>query len=135
MNINVLTEHADNPSSIPDYDNITIDQIDQMDNNICRAVMLNDVLRHLTQAQLESLLSKIRHGGLITIQSPDISALAKGLYWGYINLQTFSSLLSPSTTYHSALSVKNFLEPRGYLIEEIAVQTDTSIFTIKAKRK
>lgn len=135
MNMNLITSHVSNPTSIPEYQNVNIDDIDQIANSICKAVRLDDVLRYLTTAQLEAVLSKIRHGGIIDIQSPDIVILSKGLYWGNIDLAKFSSLISPSITYHSAISIKGFLEQRGYLIEEVTVQTDMFIFNIKAKRQ
>ena len=134
MNINLITSTTNNPTSVTDHDNVTINHIDQINNSICQSIILNDVLRHLTQAQFETLLHKIRHGGTITIHSPDILEMAKALYWGTIDLSKFSSLISPAITYHSAIDIKLFLEQHNYIIEEITVDIESLTFMIKAKR-
>jgi len=134
MNINLITSTTNNPTSIADHDNITINHIDKINNSICQSLVLNDVLRHLTQEQFETLLQKMRHGGRITIHSPDILEMAKALYWGTIDLSKFSSLISPAITYYSAIDIKRFLEQHNCTIEEITVDVESLTFMVRAKR-
>ena len=76
----------------------------------------------------------MRHGGTLTIQSPDILQMVKALYWGSIDIDRFSSMLSNSVTYCSIITTKTLLEQHGYSIEEGKIHTDSFIFTLKAKR-
>ena len=133
MKINLITS-MDNPPLVPDHDNITMDNIDQINNSICQSIILNNILKFLTQEQFESILRKIRHGGIITIYAPDIMEMSKALYWGTIDLPKFSSLVSHSVTYHTVKDIKNLLEQRGYIIEEANINTESLTFSIKAKR-
>ena len=134
MNVNVIKSTTDNPTSVPNYHNITIDKLDQIDNNVCKSLILHDVLRFLTPPQFESVLQKMRHGGVIIIESPDILQIAKSLYWGTIDVSKFSSMLSSSITYSSIIETKTFLEQHEYSIEEGMVHLDSLLFTIRAKR-
>ena len=119
---------------VPEHENVPLDQIDQIGNSICQSLILQNVLQMISPEQFEVVLSKMRHGGTITIHCIDVLEVAKAVYWGKIDLAKLSSALSGSITYHSVLSVKTFLEQRGYGIQQAQVDTESLSFIIKAKR-
>lgn len=134
MNINLIASATDT-SPPPNYENILIANIDQVPTSACTNLIIDNVLNKLTKQQLELLISKIRHGGTITIRSPDAMEMAKALYWNRINLDKFISLTANTVTQHSMLELKTFFEQRGYSIDIANVDTNTLFFNIKAKRQ
>ncbi len=134
MKINLITSTMNDSPSIADHQNILLDKIDEVNNGLCTSIMMQHVLQYLSIQQLENVLSKLRHGGILNIHAIDISLLAKGLYWGEIDIQKFSSILEGSISYHSAEFLKAFLEQRGYVIEHVAMDIDTFSFILRAKR-
>ena len=81
---------------------------------------------------IELILSKIRHGGTISISSPDAVRVSKALYVGDIDIPQFTSLIIDSKSQHSILDMKTFFEQRGYIIEMANVQGLS--FYIKVQR-
>ena len=134
MKINLVKSISDTPPDVTEHNNIAIDQIDGIGNNICQSLIIQDVLQYLSLEQLEAVLSKMRHGGTITIHCIDMLEVAKALYWGTIDLSRLSSLMSGAITYHSAIATKSFLEQRGYIVEQANINTESLSFIIKAKR-
>ena len=134
MNIN-LTASATNTSPPPNYENIPIANIDQIPPSACTNLIIDNVLNNLTQQQLELLTSKMRHGGTITVHSPDAMEMAKALYWETINLEKFTSLTANTVMQHSMLEIKTFFEQRGYSIDTANISMDSLFFNIKAKRQ
>jgi|LULM01.1.fsa_nt_gb hypothetical protein len=134
MKINLIRSISNNAPNIAEHDNIAIDQINEIGNNVCHSLILHNVLQYIPLEQLEIVLSKIRHGGVITIHCVDMLEVAKALYWGTINIDKLPSLISECISYHSAIETKSFLEQRGYIIEEANVNVDSLSFIIKAKR-
>lgn len=134
MKINLVKSISDTSDNIPDHNNIAIDQIDEIANTICQSIIIENVLQYLSLEQLEIVLSKMRHGGTITINCIDMLEIAQALYWGKINLDQLSSLVSGSVRYHSIIETKNFLEQRGYIIEQANINIESFSFLIKAKR-
>ena len=134
MKINLVKSISDTSDNIPDHNNIAIDQIDEIANTICQSIIIENVLQYLSLEQLEIVLSKMRHGGTITINCIDMLEIAQALYWGKINLDQLSSLVSGSVRYHSIIETKNFLEQRGYIIEQAKINIESFSFLIKAKR-
>tara|TARA_R100000306_G_C4376625_1_gene142201 strand:- start:1790 stop:2185 length:396 start_codon:yes stop_codon:yes gene_type:complete len=130
MNVNlVIREDA---PVIAGHQNILFTQLDQIPPSACKAVVLNDTFNYLTDEQSEILLGKVRHGGTLSISSPDAMVVATSFCWGIIDIKVFSSLTSHKVQQHSLLDVKSKLENNGYIIE-IANITEMS-FYIKAKR-
>lgn len=134
MKINLVRSVSDASDNVAEHNNIAIDQIDRIGNNICQSLILENILQYLSSEQIEILLSKMRHGGVITINCIDMLEVAKALYWGTIGIPDLSSLISGATTYHSAIATKTFLEQRGYVIEEVTINEETFFFIIKARR-
>ena len=134
MNINLIASTIDT-SSPPNHENIPIANIDQIPPSACTNLIINNVLNNLTQQQLELLTSKMRHGGTITIHSPDAMEMAKALYWETINLEKFTSLTANTVTQHSMIEIKTFFEQRGYSIDIANTDTNSLFFNIKAKRQ
>ena len=134
MKINLVKSISDTSDNIPDHNNIAIYQIDEIANTICQSIIIENVLQYLSLEQLEIVLSKMRHGGTITINCIDMLEIAQALYWGKINLDQLSSLVSGSVRYHSIIETKNFLEQRGYIIEQANINIESFSFLIKAKR-
>ena len=134
MNINLIASTIDT-SSPPNHENIPIANIDQIPPSACTNLIMNNVLNNLTQQQLELLTSKIRHGGTITMHSPDAMEMAKALYWETINVEKFASLIANTVTQHSMIEIKTFFEQRGYSIDTANTDTNLLFFNIKAKRQ
>ena len=134
MNINLIVSTTDDPPP-PNHENILIANIDQIPPSACTNLIMNNVLNNLTQQQLELLTSKIRHGGTITMHSPDAMEMAKALYWETINLEKFTSLTANTVMQHSMLEIKTFFEQRGYSIDTANISMDSLFFNIKAKRQ
>jgi len=134
MNINLIVSTTDDPPP-PNHENILIANIDQIPPSACTNLIMNNVLNNLTQQQLELLTSKIRHGGTITMHSPDAMEMAKALYWETINVEKFASLIANTVTQHSMIEIKTFFEQRGYSIDTANTDTNSLFFNIKAKRQ
>ena len=134
MNINLIVSTTDDPPP-PNHENILIANIDQIPPSACTNLIMNNVLNNLTQQQLELVTSKIRHGGTITMHSPDAMEMAKALYWETINVEKFASLIANTVTQHSMIEIKTFFEQRGYSIDTANTDTNSLFFNIKAKRQ
>ena len=117
MNINLIADSPNVKEAPPDHENIFIADIETLPSNICSSFIITDILNTLTNEQLELILTKIRHGGTISINSPDAVRIAKALYVGDIDIAKFSSLIMDSKSQHSILDIKIFFEQRGYNIE------------------
>ena len=134
MNINLIASTTD-ASPPPNHENVPIANIDQIPPRACTNLIIDNVLNNLTQQQLELLTSKMRHGGTITMHSPDAMEMAKALYWETINLERFTSLTANTVTQHSMIEIKTFFEQRGYSIDIANTDTNSLFFNIKAKRQ
>ena len=134
MNINLTTSTTD-AAAPPNHENMPIANIDQIPPSACTNLIINNVLNNLTQQQLELLTSKMRHGGTITMHSPDAMEMAKALYWETINLEKFTSLTANTVTQHSMIEIKTFFEQRGYSIDIANTDTNSLFFNIKVKRQ
>ena len=134
MNINLTASTTDDPPP-SNHENVPIANIDQIPPSACTNLVINNVLNNLTQQQLELLTSKMRHGGTITMHSPDAMEMAKALYWDMINLEKFTSLTANTVTQHSMIEIKTFFEQRGYSIDIANTDTNSLFFNIKAKRQ
>ena len=134
MNINITASTTDTPAP-PNHENVLIANLDQVPASACTSLIINNVLNNLTQQQLELLTSKMRHGGTITIHSPDAMEMAKALYWETINLEKFASLIANTVTQHSMITIKTFFEQRGYSIDIANTDTNSLFFNIKVKRQ
>ena len=130
MNVNLVATN-DSPS-IENHNNILIEEISNIPSRGCKSLILNHVLNYLTDEQLEEVLEKLRHGGSISVTSPDAMEASSALYWGTIDINTFSSLTAGRLKQYTILDVKNFFEQRGYSVETAAIQ-DLS-FHVKARR-
>ena len=133
MNIN-LTSPNTISQDIPNHNNILITEIDTIAANICTNVIINQTLNYVTYQQIELLLSKIRHGGTIVINSIDTMELAKALYWGKIDLSKFSELTSNTVAQHSIIELKTLFERHGYIIDTAHINVESLSFTIKVRR-
>ena len=93
---------------------------------------INNTLNHLSANQFTLLLTKIRHGGVISINSPDAIEMARALYLGEIDLRQLSSLTLNNISQHSLLEIKQIFEQSGYIVE--AANINELHFYIKVKR-
>ena len=134
MNINLIASTTD-ASPPPNHENVPIANIDQIPPRACTNLIIDNVLNNLTQQQLELLTSKMRHGGTITMHSPDAMEMAKALYWETINVEKFASLIANTVTQHSMIEIKTFFEQRGYSIDTANTDTNSLFFNIRAKRQ
>jgi len=134
MNINLITSPTDNDPPPPNHENVIITNIEQIPSNICKSIIINNSLNHMTYQQLELVLSKIRHGGILSIHSTDAIQIAKALYWGKMELSQFSSLVAHTVTQHSLIEIKTVLEQYGYIIDIANINPESFSFTIKAQR-
>jgi len=132
MNVNVIQNQNDNTPPPPDYENILVNNLDQLSPNICVDVVFNNTLNYLTTQQLTELLNKIRHGGTISIASSDVVELTKAFYFDRIDIAQFSALISNQQTQHSLIELKTFFEKNQYNIENASIN-DLS-FYLKVKR-
>ena len=96
------------------------------------SLILNQTLQYLTKDQLQALLTKVRHNGMINISTLDILQLSAALYHGHINAETFSSMVEDTKTQYTLLDTKAFFEQQGYVVQTAGTQ-DFS-FYIRAQR-
>ena len=133
MNVNVIQNQNDNAPSPPDYENILVSDLGQLSPNICTDIMLNNnTINYLTTQQLTELLSKMRHGGTVSISSLDAVEITKAFYFDKINISQFSSLISNQQSQHSLIELKTFFEQNQYKIENAHIN-DLS-FYLKVRR-
>ena len=132
MNINLITTSPNEKETPPDHENLLISDLENIPSNICSSFIIDETLNALTNEQLELILKKIRHGGTISINSPDAIRLSKALYIGDIDITQFTSLVINSQSQHSILDMKTFFEQRGYNIETANINGLS--FHIKVKR-
>ena len=117
MNINLVADSSNAKEAPPDHQNISIADIENIPLNICSSFIINETLNALTNQQLEMILTKIRHGGTISINSPDAVKVSRALYIGDIDISQFASLMINTQSQHSILDIKTFFVQRGYNIE------------------
>ena len=67
MNINLIRNN-DAPS-VQEHENVLIEQMDEIPPNACVSLILNHTLQYLTKDQLQALLTKVRHNGMINIST------------------------------------------------------------------
>jgi hypothetical protein len=132
MNVNIIQSQNDNTPPPPDHENILISDLDQLTPNVCNNMVLNNTLNYLTLEELTKLLNKIRHGGVISIYSLDITELAKAFYFDNIDIAQLSTLIANQQTQHSLMELKTFFEQQRYNIENASIK-DLS-FYLKVRR-
>ena len=132
MNINLISTSPNVKETPPEHEDLLISDIENIPASMCSSVVIDQTLNALTNEQLELILSKIRHGGTISISSPDAVRVSKALYVGDIDIPQFTSLIIDSKSQHSILDMKTFFEQRGYNIEMAYVQGLS--FYIKVQR-
>ena len=130
MNINLIRN--DDAPPVQEHENVLIEQMDQIAPNACVSLILNQTLQYITKDQLQTLLTKIRHNGIINISALDIVQLSASLYHGSINAETFSSMIADTKTQYTLLDTKAFFERQRFIVHTAGVQ-DFS-FYIKAQR-
>jgi len=130
MNVNIVAS-VDVPL-IENHQNITIDNLDNIPANVCTSLVLNETLGYLTNDQVQLLLGKVRHQGVVSINCPDAMETATQFCWGNIDLAAFSMLTANRRQQHTLLSVRTILEQNGYTIE--TATTNNLAFYIRAKR-
>ena len=130
MNVNLVAT-SDAPS-IENHNNILIQDIKSIPSRGCRNLILNHVLNYLTDEQIEEILGKIRHGGSVSVTAPDAMEVSRALYWGTIDINTFSALTGGRLKQYTVLDIKTLFEQKGYAIEIANIQ-DLS-FYVKANR-
>ena len=130
MNLNVVT--AQDAPLIADHENLLIGELDKLPASLCKSLTRNNTLNYLTNEQFKNLLSKIRHGGVISISAPDAMEIATALCWGQIDIAAFSSLTTNRASQYTLLEVKNIFEQHGYVVENASIQNLS--FYIRARR-
>jgi hypothetical protein len=130
MNLNLVV--AQDAPTIADHENLLIGESDKLPASLCKSLTLNNTLNYLTDEQFKHLLSKVRHGGVVSISAPDVMEISTALCWGQIDVDTFSSLTTNRASQHTLLEVKNIFEQHGYAIESASIQNLS--FYIKARR-
>jgi len=131
MNLNLILD-SDQNNAPQNYENVLINDIDKIPPSICKNLLINNTLNYLTSDQFNLLLQKVRHGGVVSINSPDAMEMARALYWGEIDLHKLSSLTANNKTQHSLLEIKNIFEQSGYIIESASINNLS--FYIEVKR-
>ena len=130
MNVNLVAT-SDAPS-IENHNNILIQDIKSIPSRGCRSLILNHVLNYLTDEQIEEIIGKIRHVGSVSVTAPDAMEVSSALYWGTIDINTFSALTGGRLKQYTVLDIKTLFEQKGYAIEIANIQ-DLS-FYVKANR-
>ena len=130
MNVNLVA--ASDTPSIENHNNILIQDIKSIPSRGCRNLILNHILNYLTDEQIEEILGKIRHGGSVSVTAPDAMEVSSALYWGTIDINTFSALTGGRLKQYTVLDIKTLFEQKGYAIEIANIQ-DLS-FYVKANR-
>ena len=130
MNVNLVA--ASNAPSIENHNNILIQDIKSIPSRGCRSLILTHVLNYLTDEQIEEILGKIRHGGSVSVTAPDAMEVSRALYWGTIDINTFSALTGGRLKQYTVLDIKTLFEQKGYTIEIANIQELS--FYVKANR-
>jgi hypothetical protein len=130
MNVNLVTDQ--DARSVENHENLLITEVDKLPDSLCKSVTLNNTLNYLTDEQFRQLLNKVRHGGIVSVSSPDVMEISTALCWGQIDVPTFSSLTTNRVSQYSLLQIKNVFEQSGYIIESASIHNLS--FYIKARR-
>ena len=131
MNINLVVDP--NTPTIPDHENIILNDITNIPTTSCQSVVMNNVINYLSDEHIATVLEKIRHNGTITISSIDANLLASSFYRNDIDLNAFSNFVRGSYQQHTLIEMRNMFESRGYTIESASI-TDNLSFYLKVKR-
>ena len=130
MNINLVLNNQ--VATIPDHQNILIDELDNIPISACHSIVVHQVLNYLDAEQIDKLLAKIRHTGVISISSLDIIEATTAFYRNEIELKDFSLLIQNQKLQHSLAEFKEFLERKQFEIESAGLHD--IYFQIRAKR-
>ena len=130
MKLNLVLDEA--AASIDDHANVLVSQIDNIAAHTCTSVILNGTLNYLTDEELGIVLGKVRHGGTVSIASPDAIEIAHALCWDNIDLNTFSTLTSQRLRQCTLSEVRKLFEQREYKIA--AASINNLFFHIRAVR-
>ena len=131
MNINLVVDP--NTPTIPDHENIILNDIMNIPTTSCQSVVMNNVVNYLTDEHIVAVLEKIRHNGTITISSIDATLLASRFYRNDIDLQTFSKAVQGSYQQHTLIEMRDMFQNHGYEIESATTVNNLS-FYLKVKR-
>ncbi len=130
MKFNIVTNYETPP--LEDHENLQLGELDTIPDSSCVSAILDGTFNYMTDDQIESLCLKIRHGGIISISSPDVLEISGALYHGRINLASFSDLTSQRLRQHSLMDAINIFQSRGYTIETASIKDFH--FLLKVKR-
>lgn len=130
MNVNLVM--ANDTPVIESHQNVLMSELNSLPARGCKSLILNHMLNYLTDEQINEVVGKIRHGGSISVTSPDAMEAASALHAGSIDMTLFSTLTSNRLKQYSLLDAKSLFEQQGYVIETAVIQ-DLS-FYIKANR-
>jgi len=134
MNINLTIPDMPvaHQKEFPEHQNILLNQLDTIPPSICTSIIVDHTLNYLTNDQLISLMKKMRHGSVITINSFDAMEIARALYWGELDIQKFSTMIANNQSQHSLIEMKTFFEQNGFVVQTASINGLS--FNIKAKR-
>ena len=130
MNLNLLL--SNDAPAVESHQNVLISDLDKVPSRGCRCFILNHSINYLTDEQLYKVLDKIRHGGIVSITSPDAMEAASALCSGNIDMNAFSALTANKNKQYSIMEVKSLLEQEGYKIENATI--NELVFYIRAQR-
>jgi len=130
MNLNLVL--SNDAPAVESHQNVLISDLDKVPSRGCRSFILNHSINYLTDEQLYKVLDKIRHGGIVSITSPDAMEAASALCWGNIDMNAFSALTANKNKQYSIIEVKSLLEQEGYKIENATI--NELVFYIRAQR-
>ena len=120
MNVNLVMSN-DTPV-IENHQNVLMSELNSLPPRGCKSLILNHVINYLTDEQLQQILEKIRHGGSVSVTSPDAMEAASALHTGLIDMNLFSTLTSNRLKQYSLLDAKTFFEQQGYAVETAVIQ-------------
>ena len=89
MNVNLVMSN-DTPV-IENHQNVLMSELNSLPPRGCKSLILNHVINYLTDEQLQQILEKIRHGGSVSVTSPDAMEAASALHTGLIDMNLFST--------------------------------------------
>jgi len=130
MNINVVI--SDDSPSLEGHENISIPNLGQVPNSICRSIILSGTLNFLNDEQILALLSKLRHGGAVSITCPDAMQVAHSFCLGRIDLMKFSEMTANRLRSRTLEETMSFLQNNGYQISSATV--NDLMFHVEARR-
>ena len=127
---NIHLYHTESLLDIPNTTAIKLENLESIEDSSVDEIYIQDILDTLPPAQQSELLQKIqkklRKGGFLFVQAPDIKQLAVALTLDKISVDTAQMVLYKDKLFvHTAKNTRDILELNDY---KIVVQKYINIF-------